>query len=819
VIGQANFTTGTCNRGLAAPTADTLCNPFSVAVDRTGNLLVGEYGNARVLRYDLPRARVAPTIATLSPESVPAGSGTFTLTVNGNGFYGNSVVNWSGSPRTTAYISERRLLAQIPASDVAGGGPFAVTVTNLVPGGGTSTLVNFTPYVRAPLDGVADRVLGQPNFTSSLGYNPGVGEEVLGFPGASTMGSNSLLLIATDPASGRLFSAEYVSNRVMSWPSVQAFNNAQPADLILGQPDEFTRTCNQGLAAPTASTLCLPYGLAVDSAGSLYVSDISNSRVLQYVPPFSTGMAAARVFGQGGSFTTDVANNGGISANSLSGPRGVGVSAGTLFVFDSGNNRILGYNNPYGDFTADFAIGQPDLVTGVSSPASASRFTTFDSDLAIDGEGRLYATISTQHRVLRFSPPFATNMSADLVLGQADFVSTAPGTTATTLFAPIGIAVDAGGGVVVAELGNSRLVRYAPPISSAMAATGVVGQSDFVTATGGTTAAKLQSPVGMAMDRAGNVLVNDYFNARIVAFDRPFATRLAPTDTSGNGKSDMIWRASDGGFAVWDMNGGALNGFFFGIVDNAWQVIATGDFNGDGSADLFWRRGDGATYLWFMKGIAPVGFVDTGVVPLDYTPVAVADFDGNGRADVMFRRSNGQNYMWLMSDGLITSQGFFGGTLGLEWAVQGADDLDGDGKADLVWRNGNTGEVYAWTMNGMTVAGAAPVLPTLGLDWQIQGLADFDGDGRSDIQWRQNTGNNYLWAMNGAAVKAYIEQADVGPEWVIQGFGDFNADGKADIVYRHSTTGDVVIWLMVVNAPSSTPLISNPGAIWTLAQP
>ena len=60
-----------------------------------------------------------------------------------------------------------------------------------------------------------------------------------------------------------------------------------------------------------------------------------------------------------------------------------------------------------------------------------------------------------------------------------------------------------------------------------------------------------------------------HVNARILAFDRPLATRLAKSDTTGNGKSDMVWRASDGGFAVWDMNGGTLDGFFYGIVDNA----------------------------------------------------------------------------------------------------------------------------------------------------------------------------------------------------------------------------------------------------------
>ena len=52
------------------------------------------------------RARAVPTIATISPESIPQGGGTFTLTVNGSRFHGNSVVNFNGSPLATQFLSE-----------------------------------------------------------------------------------------------------------------------------------------------------------------------------------------------------------------------------------------------------------------------------------------------------------------------------------------------------------------------------------------------------------------------------------------------------------------------------------------------------------------------------------------------------------------------------------------------------------------------------------------------------------------------------------------------------------------------------------------
>jgi sugar lactone lactonase YvrE len=54
VIGQPNFDDTGCNRGLDAPTAQTLCGPKGLARDREGNLYVGEDDNNRVLAFADP---------------------------------------------------------------------------------------------------------------------------------------------------------------------------------------------------------------------------------------------------------------------------------------------------------------------------------------------------------------------------------------------------------------------------------------------------------------------------------------------------------------------------------------------------------------------------------------------------------------------------------------------------------------------------------------------------------------------------------------------------------------------------------------------
>ncbi len=88
-------------------------------------------------------------------------------------------------------------------------------------------------------------------------------------------------------------------------------------DIVLGQPDLTANQCNQGFANPTAFTLCYPGHLSIDSSGNLFVSDHSleargNFRLLEYdasLFPEQPGaviydIAASRVFGTGGSFTT-----------------------------------------------------------------------------------------------------------------------------------------------------------------------------------------------------------------------------------------------------------------------------------------------------------------------------------------------------------------------------------------------------------------------------------------------------------------------------------------------------------------------------------
>ena len=89
-------------------------------------------------------------LTALSPASAVAGAGAFTLRVIGANFLSNSLVQWNGESRATAFVSASELTAQIPATDIATAGTAGVTVFTPGPGGGTSPALSFTVVAPNP---------------------------------------------------------------------------------------------------------------------------------------------------------------------------------------------------------------------------------------------------------------------------------------------------------------------------------------------------------------------------------------------------------------------------------------------------------------------------------------------------------------------------------------------------------------------------------------------------------------------------------------------------------------------------------------------
>jgi uncharacterized protein (TIGR03437 family) len=118
----------------------------------------------------------APSVASLSPVSVVAGSPAFTVTVNGSGFVSGATVQWNASPLTTAVVSSTQLTAQVPASYIAAAGSASVTVLN--PGSAASNALNFSISVAPGNLPVVQSVLNAASYTHALA--PGTLAVILG---------------------------------------------------------------------------------------------------------------------------------------------------------------------------------------------------------------------------------------------------------------------------------------------------------------------------------------------------------------------------------------------------------------------------------------------------------------------------------------------------------------------------------------------------------------------------------------------------------------------------------------------------------------
>jgi uncharacterized protein (TIGR03437 family) len=115
----------------------------------------------------------APTIASLNPNSVLAGSGAFTLTVTGSNFINGAVVRWNNSDRATTFVSSTQLTAAIPAGDIATAGSATIAVAMPAPDNRVSTPLSLTirePNKTPQLTGLAPNpvVAGGPAFTLSV---------------------------------------------------------------------------------------------------------------------------------------------------------------------------------------------------------------------------------------------------------------------------------------------------------------------------------------------------------------------------------------------------------------------------------------------------------------------------------------------------------------------------------------------------------------------------------------------------------------------------------------------------------------------------
>ena len=498
--------------------------PLDVAVDSAGNLFIADYWNHRIRRVG-PSGAIS-TIAGSSKQGF-SGDGDPAVTAQLRGpagvavdGAGNLFIADSGNDRIRRVDPSGVIttIAGTGASGFSGDGDPAVTAQLRGPAGVAVDSAGSLFIADSGNDRIR-RVDPSGVITTMAGMG------APGFGGDNGSAVDAQLFIpagvAVDSA-GNLFIADSGNDRI---------RRVDPSGTISTIAGTRQRRFSGDNGAATQARLHAPFGLATDNAGNLFIADYLNHRIRR-VDPTGTISTIAGTGERGHS-----GDGGPAVAARLNFPDGLAVdSAGNLFIADSGNHSIRRVG-PLGTITTIAGTGAWGFG-GDNGPATQARLHA-PSGLATDNTGNLFIADSGNDRIRRVDPSGTITTVAGT--GETGFSGDGGPAVAARLNNPTGIAVDSASNLFIADSWNSRIRRVDPSGTiTTVAGTGKVG---FSGDGGPAVAARLGYPEGVALDGSGNLYVNDRLNQRIRRVD-PSGTI---TTIAGTGK---VGFSGDGGPAV-----------------------------------------------------------------------------------------------------------------------------------------------------------------------------------------------------------------------------------------------------------------------------
>jgi hypothetical protein len=296
-----------------------------------------------------------PSISSVSPNLVQAGSAAFTLTVNGAGFNAGSTVYVGPTALTTTYVSPTQLTAAVTASAIANYGWAAVTVSNPTPGGGVSPVVPLTIYdlVNVP----ANSILFDPYSQALYATIPST---------ATGITANSV--VAINPVTGAVGTPVPVGSQ----PTVMAeTSDGKYLYISLSGADSLAQF--NLLTQTVAATIPISYQSQNTPALSLAAMPGTDTTLAIGISAFAEQFAIFDVSGSTGTFRPNI-------SGIYSGVNPIFASPTELYAYDSETSGSEFYRysintngltlmdgttlNGMGGFTGGFQTGNSSLVYG-----------------------------------------------------------------------------------------------------------------------------------------------------------------------------------------------------------------------------------------------------------------------------------------------------------------------------------------------------------------------------------------------------------------------------------------------------------------------
>jgi len=310
----------------------------------------------------------------------------------------------------------------------------------------------------------------------------------------------------------------------------------------------------------TEARLDYPTGVAVDSAGNVYIADQWNSRIRRV----DTGGVITTIAGDGyGYYAGDDVP---ATETSLGYPFGVAVdSVGNTYIADLVNNRIRKVDTAgiittvagsesydYSDFIGD---GGPATQAILWSPLS----------IAVDGSNNIYIADLGNNRIRKVD----SSGVISTVAGNGAYGFSGDGGPATEamLNEPCGVSIDGAGNIYISDTGNYRIRKV--DTSGVISTIAGNGSNGFSGDGGPAVQAGLEYVYGTAVDSVGNIYISAPYSSRI----RKINAMGTITTVAGSGEQGST---GDGGLAT-----DALLHYPFGVaVDSGGNIyIADADNN------------------------------------------------------------------------------------------------------------------------------------------------------------------------------------------------------------------------------------------------
>jgi uncharacterized protein (TIGR03437 family) len=275
------------------------------------------------------------------------------------------------------------------------------------------------------------------------------------------------------------------------------------------------------------ASLSNPSGVAVDSAGNIYIADSNNYKIRRVSPDGTittfAGTGQPGFLGDGGPATAaEFIIPSGLSAD----------AAGNVYVADTNSSRIRKIS-PNGTITTVAGSGSCCNL-GDGGPAISAEINQ-PLDVTVDAAGNLFIADTQFSRVRKVTPAGVITTVAGN--GKFDYSGDGGPATSAALNGPRGVAEDAAGNLYITDACRIRKVAPNGIITTVAGGSSCGYSGDGALAVN----AKFSTLQGIAMDSAGNLYIADFGNSAI----RKIANGIVTT-IGGGGKD----RNGDGGPAI-----------------------------------------------------------------------------------------------------------------------------------------------------------------------------------------------------------------------------------------------------------------------------